>query len=226
MPAELLTPGPEGCRTKGSSDQSSFSSPCSSQVRCAAHAAMTQLGTQEALWAKLPWCRGPETPKEGKKHPEEPQSSHCCPGYRDWRALSPAQPCCLCLGSLPSLREPEMRVQAQDSAHMNGKRRNDHTGMQGWEMWAGQPGMVTFSSSTDHLHCSRLGGSGFLRGRTAQPSPRGAQKMLRDAAAGGSSWLGLHHRGLRPLPGSLPKCHCPQSSTAGTQPFQLSPAPT
>lgn len=65
--------------------------------------------------------------------------------------------------------------------------------------------MVTFSSSTDHLQSStRLGGSGFLRGHTAQPSTQGAQKMVRDAAGGGSSWLGLHHHGLRPLPGTLP----------------------
>lgn len=107
----------------------------------------------------------------GQKPQEEPQCSqcsHCCPGYWDWRPPTPAHSCCPCLGSLPCLREQEIRVQAQDYAHMKKKRKNNHPRVQGWEMWAGSLGMVTFSSSTDHSS-SRMGGSGSLR-HTAQPS--------------------------------------------------------
>lgn len=117
--------GMRAAELKASSNQASFPSPSSSQGCRAGSPCHDSAGDMGGTLGKA--AQG----AEGQKHCEEPQCSHCCPGYWDWRPPTPAHSCCLCLGSLPSRREQEMRVQAQDSAHMKEKRKNNCTGVQG-----------------------------------------------------------------------------------------------
>lgn len=113
--------------------------------------------------------------------------------------------CCLWVGSLPGRRESEMRVQAEDFAHIKKKRQINGQGCKPGRCGLASLGMVTFSSSISFTSYTRQGCSCSLGGGQTdgkiQLSTRGAQKMVRDAAGGGQ------------LPsGALQQEHGPSSS--------------
>lgn len=104
----------------------------------------SQLGTRVAFEAKL----HSRTQKTGvcwalQEHCEEPQCSQHCPGWWDWRPLTPSDHLgCLWHGSLPGCRQWEMRVLAEDSGHI--KKKNNAQGCRCGRCGLASLAMVTF----------------------------------------------------------------------------------